>query len=174
FLAPQTDMFSDAFIHLSFGKSSPVRALLELMVVEYADRKEDSQRILKPMVLSLFMHIARRWRQEKPKAAPESLFEKIVQHINSQPDSVTLTETAAHFGYHPNYISGLLHRKFGKTFSEIVLEKRMARAVILLKGTTLSIEEVAGMVGYSNHSNFYKAFRNYFGAAPREYLRGNG
>ena len=81
----------------------------------------------------------------------------------------SLKETAAHFGYHPNYISGLLHKELGKTFSEIVFEKRMARAVILLKGTTLAIEEIAAMVGYSNHSNFYKAFKKYFGMTPREH-----
>ena len=93
FLEPQADKFSDEFIHLSFGKNSPVRTLLELMVVEYADRKEDSQHILKPMVLSLFMHIARLYRQKKTKASPESLSEKIVQHINSQPDTITLKGT---------------------------------------------------------------------------------
>jgi YesN/AraC family two-component response regulator len=93
-----------------------------------------------------------------------------VQFINSHPESITLKETAAHFSYHPNYISTLLHKELGKTFSEIVLEKRMDKAVILLKGTTLSIEEIAAMLGYSNHSNFYKAFKNYFGSSPRDYL----
>lgn len=42
FLDPQTDKFSDEFIHLSFEKTSPVRRLLELMVIEYADRREDT------------------------------------------------------------------------------------------------------------------------------------
>jgi YesN/AraC family two-component response regulator len=46
----------------------------------------------------------------------------------------------------------------------------MDKAVILLKGTTLSIEEIAAMLGYSNHSNFYKAFKEYYGKTPREYI----
>ncbi|MBR5111581.1 MAG: AraC family transcriptional regulator [Clostridia bacterium] len=37
-------------------------------------------------------------------------------------------------------------------------------------GTTLSIEEIAAMLGYSNHSNFYKAFKEYYGKTPREYM----
>lgn len=171
FLDPQTDKFSDEFIHLSFEKSSPIRTLLELMVIEYADRKEDTQLILKPMVLSLFMHITRRYRLEKPNATSASLSEKIIQEINSHPESVTLKGLAAKFSYHPNYISSLLHNETGRTFSEIVLEKRMGRAVILLKGTTLSIEEISAMLGYSNHSNFYKAFKEYYGVTPREYQK---
>ena len=170
FLVPQTDRFSDEFIHLSFEKNAPVRTLLELMVMEYADKKEDTQIILKPMVLSLFMHIARRYRLEKPKMTADTLSGRILQYINSHPESVTLKDIAAHFSYHPNYISSLLHQELGKTFSDIVLEKRMDRAVILLKGTTLSIEEIASMSGYSNHSNFYKAFKEYYGKTPREYI----
>ena len=170
FLDPQTDRFSDEFIHLSFEQSSPVRTLLELMVIEYADKKEDTQMILKPMVLSLFMHIARRYRLEKPDVAADSLSGRIIQYIHSHPETVTLKEIADHFSYHPNYISTLLHQELGKTFSQIVLEKRMDRAVILMKGTTLSIEEIAAMLGYSNHSNFYKAFREYYGKTPREYM----
>ena len=170
FLVPQTDRFSEEFIHLSFEKTSPVRTLLELMVVEYADKKEDTQRILKPMVLSLFMHIARRYRLEKPDTVAETLSGRIVQFIHSHPESVTLKEISEHFSYHPNYISTLLHRELGKTFSQIVLENRMDRAVILLRGTTLSIEEIAAMLGYSNHSNFYKAFREFYGQTPREYV----
>lgn len=169
FLDPQTDKFSDEFIHLSFEKTSPVRTLLEMMVIEYADKKEDTQLILKPMVLALFMHIARRYRLEKSDIKAATLSESIVGYINSHPESVTLKDISAHFSYHPNYISSLLHKELGKTFSEIVLEKRMDRALIMLKGTTLSIEEISSMLGYTNTSNFYKAFRAYYGKSPREY-----
>jgi len=170
FLDPQTNKFSDEFIHLSFEKNSPIRSLLELMVIEYADRKEDSQLILKPMVLTLFMHIARRYRLEKPSDASDKVSDKILRYISSHPESVTLKELASQFSYHPNYISTLIHNETGKTFSDLVLEKRMERAVILLNGTTLSIEEIAAMLGYSNHSNFYKAFKEYYGTTPRDYL----
>ena len=171
FLDPHTDKFSDEFIHISFEKTSPIRTLLELMVIEYADKREDTQLILKPMVLSLFMHIARRYRLEKPISSTDTLCDRIVQNITSHPESVTLKSIAEYFSYHPNYISTLLHNELGKTFSEIILEKRMDKAVILLKGTNLSIEEIAAMVGYGNQANFYKAFKSYFGASPREYLQ---
>ena len=45
----------------------------------------------------------------------------------------------------------------------------MSRAVILMKNTTLSNEEIAAMLGYSDQSNFYKAFREFYGVSPREY-----
>jgi len=31
------------------------------------------------------------------------------------------------------------------------------------------LEEIAAMLGYSNRSNFYKAFKAYYGYIPKEY-----
>ena len=169
FLEPQTNRFSDEFIHLTFTKDHPVRKLLELMVMEYAGRQEDTQSILKPMLLALFMHIARSYRLEHRDTEPLTLSGQILRYMADHADAVTLKDIAAHFNYHPNYISALLPRETGHTFSELLLEKRMERAAILLKGTTLPIEEIAAMLGYSNSSNFYKAFKGYYGISPREY-----
>lgn len=169
FIEPQSNKFSDEFIHLSSGKDHAVRSILEAMVMEYADRREDTQRLLKSMLQTLFLQIARRYRIENAKSAPVTLSEKIIQYMADHSDVVTLKEIAAHFSYHPNYISALLHKETGRKFTEILLEKRMERAVLLLKNTTLSIEEITAMLGYSSTSNFYKAFKEYFGVTPREY-----
>ena len=47
----------------------------------------------------------------------------------------------------------------------------MTRAACLLRGTPLSIENIAAMLGYRDSSNFYKAFREYYGKSPREYIK---
>lgn len=46
----------------------------------------------------------------------------------------------------------------------------MERAVLLLKNTTLYIEENAAVLDYTNHSNFCKAFKSFYKSTPREYL----
>ena len=172
FLEPQKDRFSDEFIHLSFDAHHPVRRLLELMVIEYANRTDDTQVILKPMLLTLLLHITRRYRMENAVMTEKTLPEEIVQYITDHMEKVSLADIGKAFSYHPTYISSLLHKETGKTFSQILLEKRMERAVILLRNTTLSIEEIVELIGFSDHSNFYKAFRNYYDMTPKEYLAG--
>ena len=169
FINPQKNKFSDEYIHLPVAREHAIRMILEMMVVEYADRKEDTQRILKSMLQTLLLEIARRYRIEKAGTSPRSVTEQILDYMGDHSDVVTLKDIAAHFHYHPNYISALLHRETGRKFSEILLEKRMERAVLLMKNTPLSIEEIAAMLGYSNHSNFYKAFKEYYGVTPREF-----
>ena len=170
---PATNQFSDEFIHFKIEDDCNIRALLEMMVVEYANRQEDTQPILKSFVLSFLMQIARQYVHTNREFESESLSEKIVQYIGEHFDTVSLKDIAKYFSYHPNYISTLLHREIGKSFSEILLEQRMERAVILLKGTNLPIEKVALMLGYHNSSNFYKSFREYYHVSPREYINVN-
>lgn len=170
FLDPQTDRFSENVIHLTFNVFHPLRKLLELMVLEYAQKTEDTQAILKPMTLTLLMHVAREYRRTAAGSANLSVSDQIIRYMSEHTDRVTLGMIASRFSYHPNYISSLLRQETGRTFSEILLEQRMDRALALLKGTNLSVEEVAAMVGYNNASNFYRAFRGYYHVSPREYF----
>lgn len=169
-LDPATNQFSDEFIHFRVENDCNIRTLLEMMVIEYAYKQEDTQDILKPMALSFLMYIARQYTEQYRESDSDRLSDQIIRFMSEHCDVVTLKDIAKRFSYHPNYISTLLHREIGKSFSEILLEQRMERAVILLKGTDLSIEEIAAMLGYSNSSNFYKAFRTYYKKSPREYI----
>lgn len=171
FLKPQINEYSDEFIHLKFEDIFSVRHLLELMVVEYAGKTANTQEILKPLTLALLMQVARQYKRSYPTAKSDSLADKIVHYMLEHIDSVTLGSIAKQFSYHPNYISSFIHKEMGKSFSQILLEQRMDRALALSKGTNLSIEEIALMLGYSNPSNFYKAFRAYYGCSPREYVK---
>lgn len=166
FLDPQTNEFADEFIHLSFEKDSYVKSLVEMMVIEYANKKEDSQELLKLLVLTLLSYAARVYKNQLPPSTDTRLSDRIIRYMNDHTDAVSLKEIATAFSYHPNYISKVLHEETGQTFSQILLKLRMERALTLLKGSTLTMEEIAYMLGYSNSSNFYKAFRGYFQTSP--------
>ncbi len=170
FLNPQMDEFSEEYIRLHFEDPESVRKLLDLMIVEYANQREDTQEVLQPLTLALLMQVARDYKKTTTQEEKQSLAEQVVTYIGENYDHVTLQGLAKHFNYHPNYLSSLLSKELGKTFSELLLEQRMERAVSLLKGTNLPITEIAAMLGYSNHSNFYKAFREYYHMTPREYI----
>jgi AraC-like DNA-binding protein len=167
FLEPQVNQYSDEYIHLKLDFTSPVWDLLNLMLVEYAEKKEDTQKILKPMIFSLMMFLTREYSRQNDEEKETGSAEKMVRFMEGHLDGVTLSELSAYFGYHPNYISSMLHREIGKTFSEILLSLRMKRAELLMKNTDLSLEKISAMIGYHNTSNFYKAFRNCYGVSPR-------
>ena len=147
FIDPTTNHYSEEFLHFRVEHNCAVRTLLEMMVFEYAWRGADTQSVLKPLVLAFLIQIARQYAIEEPEAGAETLCEQIVRYMSEHIDTVSLKDLADRFSYHPNYISTLMRRELGRTFSEILLEQRMERAVALLRGTTLSVEEISTMLG---------------------------
>lgn len=164
-----TNNSNDKFIKLNFDKCSQFRKLLEIMVVEYANKDDNTQNILKSLVLALLFDVSRTYKKQYlMEATTLSLENQIVQYINDNYDNVTLEKIAKYFGYHPNYISSLLHKRLGKTFSNILLDVRMLKAQKLLDGTSLSVGEISEILGYSDESNFYKVYKNYYKKTPRK------
>jgi AraC-like DNA-binding protein len=57
----------------------------------------------------------------------------------------------------------------GTSFTALVDELRRQMAVRLLRNRDLAIYEVAFLLGYSEPSTFYRAFRRWYDVAPQEY-----
>ena len=62
----------------------------------------------------------------------------------------------------------------GVTYSEVLEEQRRESAVRLLRSQSLSLDEVAERLGYSDTSNFRRAFRRWTGMSPAAYRRTQG
>lgn len=65
-----------------------------------------------------------------------------------------------------------LHRRLaeqGQHYQRIVDEVRRSLAIEFLENTSLPVEEIAGRVGFSEASNFRKAFRKWTGHAPAHF-----
>lgn len=180
FLDPEKEKYTDKYLHFSFKDTPTLRPLLEMMMVEYAARREDTQQVLTALATALYLLVARTYHTDahlmtnaETGASEDTPVQQILAYMDGHFRTVSLKELARQFSYHPNYISGLLHKETGKTFSDILLEKRMEHALVLMKGTDLSNEEIADILGYTSTTNYYKAFRRFYSMTPREYLAQN-
>ena len=167
FLGPRNNLYSEQFKQVSIPRSSGIRDVLELMAVEYAQNRKGSQEIVESLALALTMAVGREWRESNSPERGTSASQAVIDAIASDLQGVRLSSVARTLGYHPNYLSALVRKETGKTFSELVQEQRMQRAEMLIERTTLSIEDVAQLSGYSSTSNFYKVYSGYFGHSPR-------
>jgi AraC-like DNA-binding protein len=59
----------------------------------------------------------------------------------------------------------------GTSFKAILGEVRMGLAGEYMKNTNLSTQEIAYLLGYSEASNFHRAFKLWFDQTPGEYRR---
>ena len=52
---------------------------------------------------------------------------------------------------------------------QILLDLRMKQAADMLRNCSLSIQEIAAEIGYTNRSYFHKCFQEYHGMTPAAY-----
>lgn len=106
-----------------------------------------------------------RVRSEPQLAA---VFEFIEQHYR---EPISLATVAAALGLTPGHLTTVVRRKTGRTVQRWITERRMADARRLLRETDLTIEAIAGTVGYRQTSHFIKHFRRDHTLTPANWRR---
>lgn len=84
---------------------------------------------------------------------------------------VTLNAAAEAAHLSPDYLTHLLKKETGKTFTELVTARRMEKARELLGQTQLRIAKIAEAVGFDDEAYFTRRFKQYFRRPPREYRK---
>lgn len=104
------------------------------------------------------------------QAALKKAQKYILSHIS---EDLSRKEVAEIVYLNPDYLSKLLKKETGMSFSEYVLDCRISLAKMLLKATEKSIQEIAGMTGFNSASYFSKIFRQETGVSPASYRTQN-
>ena len=73
------------------------------------------------------------------------------------------------FHFHPVYINRIFKEKMGITMSKFITTERMKMAVALLEQGESNAIEIAARVGYQQYTNFFVAFKKYYGCSPAQY-----
>lgn len=93
---------------------------------------------------------------------------EILKYLDVHIDTITLSGLASQFSYTPNYLSTLLRKKTGSSYTELILEKKLNQAHTLLTTTSLTVQEAATRAGFNNPTFFYKKYKEKFHQFPSE------
>jgi len=85
--------------------------------------------------------------------------------------AMTLTDAAAAAFLSPNYLTHLLRKETGSTFSELVLERRMRLARTQLMNSQKPLSHIAQMCGFADEAYFSRRFRKAHGVPPGQFRR---
>ena len=101
-----------------------------------------------------------------------SKLDSIKQYINTHyQKKVTLPMLAQKFGYTPNYISTAFRNQTGKTIIQYLNQVRLFNSCKLLAETSLSIQEIAESVGYSDSNYYTRMFTQQYQCTPSNYRK---
>lgn len=95
----------------------------------------------------------------------------LLQYIQDNFDTVTLSQIAGKFHYTPEYTSRLIKSTTGKSFTQILQQVRLEKAQVLLQDTNLSVANIANQIGYETTEYFIRIFKKQMHMTPTEYRR---
>ena len=132
-------------------------------------RREDIRRLFDVELPACFAQFAARLNQQRTdqmKNLDRTIFAFIDKNIGNQ--QLCISMVTDHFQISAPTLQKRMNACCGKTFSSYVEDSRMKKAGEMLLDTSLNIQEIAEAVGYTTANSFYKAYKRYYGEAPRE------
>lgn len=98
-------------------------------------------------------------------------FALVLQYIQQNYRTVTLSSLANTFHFSESYLSKLIHKNLNQSFTDILRTLKLNRAVEYLMNTPMKISEIADAVGYDSVDHFSRTFRKVYGTSPLEYRK---
>ena len=136
--------------------------------------KPESEGVVLGNTITILCQIARALTQTNTmqlKAEKPELLDRVMAYIeNHLGEKITLEETAKHFYVSVSTITQLFRQKMGTSFYRCVTQRRLIAAKALI-GEGKSLEDVSRLVGFTDYSSFYRAFKKEYGITPRQYTR---
>lgn len=166
------------FIVFHSEDNTKIPRLMRDILCEYFDQTLYYEEIINSYMVILFTELVRVFHydkyQEHSKTSNETTLIQILQYIEDNYDTCTLSSTAEHFNYSLSYFSTLIKKSTGKSFNTLIRNQKLTQASIMLKNSSVPIYEIAKSIGYENLTFFYKKFKEHFGVSPKEYREEEG
>lgn len=97
---------------------------------------------------------------------------RVISYINiNYASDLSLEAIAKDYYVSPSYLSKIIKKETGHTFTEYLNRLRIKQAKTLLKTSDQAISRIAYLVGYKDVSHFNRCFRKIVGANPSQYRK---
>lgn len=155
------------------GNDLFVKELLLSMYGQQLEEKPYFNYVLEGMTLTLFSYMIQNHSHNIEisnfVSAGDQRMSQIIAYIHENYRTVTLKSLARQFYISEPYLSLIIKKETGSTFSSLLQEIKIQKASVLLLTTDFKIDIVCEQAGYKDTTQFIKTFKNYHGLSPRQY-----
>lgn len=160
------------FMHFNVADVLPIQNLLENLIYNIVEKSPNRRNINQVTMGLLFLNLLNFTDRIITDAATniaDAIVMSALKEIEENYMNASLSRVAAANHVTSAYVSRLVKEMTGKTFKQLLLEKRLDKAAVLLKSTKLPIGDIILLVGYENTSYFYKMFTERYKMSPKEF-----
>lgn len=174
------DFFVDAlsqgsesqFLHFPVSNDLCIQNLMENICYALIMDIPNTNYIYKITMGLLCMHLisaAENVHVQEEESSSSIFVHAVDRYVRDAYCTGSLQELSGEVGYSVGTLCRLIKREMNTTFKELQTKRRMEVAANKLRTSDMSVGEIADMVGYTNHSFFYKRFEKEFGMTPSKY-----
>ena len=164
----------DSFIRFDVKNTVPVKNLIENLIWSFIFPEENSNALQNMTMGLLFAELTKRAGVVSKSVASsyeQDMILKVVNYIESSYKDAKLLTIADELKISVVSLSKLVKNYTGKTFKDLLQEKRINEAEKLILNTKIPVTEIIFSVGYENTNFFYKMFSLKYGCTPKEYRK---
>lgn len=167
-----TDYEQGEYLYFKVSERKNIQDLLEKIIIELYAPSIMNKAAIKLLVGLLLVELIKNSQDIEIYSVDnyeKMLIIQSLKYIEENYSKAALIELSEKLNQPDYKLSKLIKKHTKMTFKELLQEKKLSRAVELIKSTNYSIVEIMELIGYENPTYFYKIFKNKFGMTPREY-----
>ncbi len=159
------------YMHFKVAGILPIQNLLENLIWSIWNRQPNRRSINQATMGLLFLHLMNHMEQMETNTDNYSrrLIIDVYSYIEENYRDGELTRLAELLNYDMYWLSREIKKRTGRSYTELVQEKRLSQAAYLLQNTAMSVMDIGMAVGYDNTSYFHRIFQKQYHMTPRKY-----
>ena len=157
------------YLHFHVGGVRQVGNLMENLLLHLLERP-DSRRAIPLYTLGLlFVQLLEESDKLTMGIREQQSVLGVLRYLENNYAGGSLTEAAQGLHCDVAWLSREIKRRTGRTYTELLQERRLRQAAWLLENTDQRVSDIALAVGYENVSYFHRIFQKRFGRSPKKY-----
>lgn len=157
------------FLHFQVADVIPVQNLAENLIFCLLQETRSKRKVSQMTMALLFLQLLGHTQTLLTDSQEDAAIFKVLHYVETCYADGSFSELARQLHYDPSWLSREIKRKTGKTYTQLVQEKRLAQAAFLLKNTDRNVSDISAAVGYENLSYFHRIFFAAYGKSPKQY-----
>ncbi len=157
------------YLHFMVSDVLPIQNLIENLLYALISDTQTSQVTNQSTMGLLFLNLLEHTDKLAYSENVDAIVIQVMSYIEANYKSGSLQELANSLHYDFYWLSREIKRQTGKTYTQILQEKRLNQSAFLLANTDMKIYDISESVGYENISYFHRIFTDKYGVSPKKY-----
>ena len=159
------------YLHFKVAEVLPIQNLMENLIWTIWNNQQNKRSINQVTMALLFLHLIN--HTDKIYAGENNRDQDtilaVLRYVEENYRNGKFEDLAATLNYDMYWLSRMVKKQTGMTFTELMQIKRLSQATFLLRTTKLSVADIGNRVGYDNLSYFHRIFRERYSQSPKNY-----